>query len=72
MADGSRCQTQRFEFPVCIKDGPPPKGHQANLTTEVLESTWASIPVEHFQQLAESMPQQIEAVVRAKGGATHY
>jgi hypothetical protein len=34
MAYGSRCQAQRFEFPVCIKDGPPPKGHQANLTTE--------------------------------------
>jgi hypothetical protein len=34
-------------FPVCIKNGPPPKGHPANLTQlwEALESTWTSIPV---------------------------
>ena len=44
--------------PVCIKNGPPPKGHPANLTQlwEALESTWASIPVEYFQHLVESMP----------------
>jgi hypothetical protein len=38
------------QFPVCIKNGPPPKGHPANLTQlwEALKSTWASIPVEHF------------------------
>ena len=37
-------------FPVCIKNGPPPKGHPANLTQlwEALKSTWASIPVERF------------------------
>jgi hypothetical protein len=67
-----RCQAHRFEcqelqrcwvfhaqqFPVCIKNGPPPKGHRANLTQqwEELESTWASIPVEHFRHLGESMP----------------
>ncbi|XP_064874657.1 lipid droplet-regulating VLDL assembly factor AUP1-like isoform X2 [Oncorhynchus nerka] len=41
-----------------IKNGPPPKGHPANLTQpwEALESTWASIPVEHFQHQVESMP----------------
>ena len=35
------------QFPVCIKNGPTPKGHPANLTHlwEALESTWASIPV---------------------------
>ena len=35
------------QFPVCIKNGPPPKGHTPNLTQlwEVLESTCASIPV---------------------------
>ena len=45
------------QFPVCIKNGPPPKGHPANLTQlwEALESTWASIPVERFQHLVESM-----------------
>ena len=44
-------------FPVCIKNGPPPKGHPANLTQlwEALESTWASIPVERFRPLVESM-----------------
>ena len=41
------------QFPMCMKNGPPPKGHPANLTQrqrwEALESTWASIPVEHFR-----------------------
>ena len=43
------------QIPVCIKNVPPTKGHPANLTQlwEASESTWASIPVEHFQQ---SMP----------------
>ena len=46
------------QLPVCIKNGPPPKGHPANWTQlwEALESTWASIPVERFQHLVESMP----------------
>ena len=37
------------QFPVCIKNGPPPKGHPDNLTQlwEALESTWVSIPVEY-------------------------
>ena len=61
-------------FPMCIKNGPPPKGNPANLTQlrEALESTWASIPVEHFQHLVESMSRQIEAVLRAKGGESQY
>ena len=37
-------------FPVCIKNGPPPKGHQVNLTQR---STWASITVERFRHLVE-------------------
>ena len=38
------------QFPLCIKNGPPPKGYPANLTQlwEALESTWASTPVERF------------------------
>jgi hypothetical protein len=46
------------QFPMCIKNGPPSKGHPANLTQlwEALESTWASIPVECFRPLVESMP----------------
>ena len=41
---------------MCIKNGPPPKGHSANLTQlwEALESTRVSIPVEHFRHLVES------------------
>jgi hypothetical protein len=41
--------------PVCIKNGPPPKGYPANLTQlwGALESTWASIPVECFRHLVE-------------------
>ena len=44
------------QFPVCIKNGPPPKGHPANFTQlwEALESTWASIHVERFLHLVES------------------
>ena len=55
-------------LPVSIKNGSPPKGHPANLTQlwEALESTWASIPVERFRHLVESIPRQIEAVPRAK------
>jgi hypothetical protein len=66
---GKNCNAAGFFtlFPMCIKNGPPPKGHPAHLTQlwEALESTWASIPVEHFVQ---SIPRQIEAVLRAKGG----
>ena len=38
------------QFPLCINNDPPPKGHPAKLTKlwEALESTWASIPVERF------------------------
>ena len=59
---------------MCIKNGPPPKGHPANLTQlwEAMPSTWAGIPVERFQHLVVSMPRQIEALLRAKGGATQY
>jgi hypothetical protein len=40
------------QFPVGIKNGPPPKRYPANLTQlwEALESTWTSIPVERFRQ----------------------
>jgi hypothetical protein len=34
---------------------------------DALESTLASIPVEHFWSLVEFMPQRIEAVLRTKG-----
>jgi hypothetical protein len=56
------------QFSVCIKNGPPPKWHPAILTQlcEALESTWASIPMERFRHLVESIPRQIEVVVRAK------
>ena len=62
------------QFLVCIKNGPPPKGHPANSQHlwETLDSTWASIPVEHFRHLVESMPQRIEYVLREKPGETQY
>ena len=46
------------QFTVCIKKGHPPKGHPDNLTQlwEALESTWASIPVERFRHLVDSLP----------------
>jgi hypothetical protein len=82
MGDSSRCQTHRFvsrtatlqfhaqHFSVCLKNVSPPKGHPANLTQlwEALEWTWASIPVECFRHIVESMPWWIEAVLRAKTG----
>jgi hypothetical protein len=42
------------QFPVCIKNGPPPKGHPANLLQlwDALESTWASIPVERYRKFS--------------------
>ena len=66
----SCCVFHAQQFPLCIKNGPPPKGHPANLTQlwEALESTWASIPVEHFRHLVEYIPQRIKAVLRGKGG----
>jgi hypothetical protein len=55
------------------QDGPPPKGHPANLIQqwEALESTWASIPVEHLT------PFRVHALTnrgrsRAEVGATQY
>ena len=57
------------QFPVCIKNGPPLKGHPANLTTV------GSIGVNIDQHPCGTLTtpcsvhvQRIEAVVRAKGG----
>jgi hypothetical protein len=46
----------------------------SNLTQlwEELEPKWAIIPVKCFRHLVESMPWLIEAVLRAKAGATQY
>jgi hypothetical protein len=37
-----------------------------------LEEAWYSIPVDYLRKLALSMPNRIEAVLQAKGGATKY
>jgi hypothetical protein len=62
------CIFHAQQFPVCIEHGPQPKWLPTNLTQlwEVLESTWASIPVKHIRHLVESIARQIEAVLRAK------
>jgi hypothetical protein len=54
------------QFPVCIKNGPPSKEYPANLTPlwKALDSTWASISLECFRNLLESMHQQFEAIPR--------
>ena len=80
---GGRCQAHRLcqelqhcwvfhtqQFPVCIRKGPTPKGHPANLTT--VGSIGVNIPVERFQRVVEYMVRQIEAVLRAEGDATQY
>ena len=56
------------QFPVCIKNCPPLKEHPANLTQpwEAFESTWASIPVERFWPLVESLPRQIDGCSEGK------
>ena len=84
MGYGSRIQARRFDFkncnaagvfhsqqlPMCVTNVPQPKGHPANSTQlrEDLESTWASIPVEHIRHIVESLPWRIETVLRAKIG----
>ena len=49
-----------------FNQGPPPKGHPADLTQlwEALESTWANI----FPHLVESVPRRIEAVLMTEVG----
>ena len=44
--------------PFPVKNGPPPKGHPANLTQlwQAFGSTLARIPVERFQHLVEFIP----------------
>ena len=56
------------QFSVCIKNGPPPKGHPADVIQmwEALESIWASIPEECLRHIVESLPRQIQAVLRGK------
>jgi hypothetical protein len=44
------------QFPMCLKNGPPPEGHRANLKLwEALKSTWASLPVECFRLHVDSI-----------------
>ena len=79
MRYGSRCQELQCcwfftqQFSVCINNGPPPKGHPANLTQlwEALGSTWASIPVEYLTP-CRVHARRIVTLLRAKGGATQY
>ena len=64
------CVFHAQQFPECIKNGPPPKGHPANLTQllQALESTWVNIPVERFQHLVESMSPYNLGCSEGKGG----
>ena len=39
---------------------------------EKLKVTWQEIPLPYLEKLVDSMPQRIEAVIKAKGGATRY
>jgi hypothetical protein len=62
------------QFPICIKHGPPPQRTSSQLDTIV-----GSIRVNMGQHicgtrwhLIDSMPWLIEAVLKAKGGATQY
>jgi len=48
--------------------------HPTNLheLQDAIQSIWANISKECFQHLVESMPRRITAVLKAKGGQTHY
>ncbi len=39
---------------------------------DAIMSIWIKISEECFQHLVESMPRRIKAVLKAKGGPTHY
>ena len=47
-------------------------GFSHSTVSRVYQEWWASIPVELFRHFVESMPRQIEAVLRAKGVASQY
>ncbi|GFV81712.1 transposable element Tcb2 transposase [Trichonephila clavipes] len=50
------------------------KGHRTNLTElrTTLANIWQVILVERFQKLVELMPRRVAAVIKARGGSTHY
>jgi len=43
----------------------------SDLTNALLDE-WAKIPTDTLQNLAESLPRRVEAVIDAKGGPTSY
>ena len=45
--------------------------HQC-LTSLMLEAEWMQVPAAMFQNLVESLPRSVEAVIAAKGGPTPY
>ncbi|GFT93128.1 transposable element Tcb2 transposase [Trichonephila clavipes] len=53
------------------------KGHHTPPTNfaefwTALANIWQVIPMERFQKLVESMPRHVAAVIKARGGPTHY
>ncbi|GFU57244.1 hypothetical protein TNCV_3634341 [Trichonephila clavipes] len=38
----------------------------------IIANIWQVIPVESFQKLVESMPDRVEAVIKARGDPTRY
>jgi hypothetical protein len=59
------------QFSACMKNGPPPKGHPANLTQlwKALESTWVSIPVQRFLTLWSPCPDELTLFGGQKGNS---
>ena len=39
---------------------------------EAVEAAWKAVPLSYLQNLIDSMPRRIEAVIKAKGGHTRY
>jgi len=54
---------------LCALDVHPTNLYQLQY---ILLSIWANISKKWFQQLVESMPRKIKAILKAKGGQTQY
>jgi len=54
---------------IC-KRKPQPKSHKDLIVA--LQEEWEKLDIEKVNRLIESMPRRLEAVIKAKGGATTY
>uniref|UniRef100_A0AAY5F1C5 Transposase Tc1-like domain-containing protein n=1 Tax=Electrophorus electricus TaxID=8005 RepID=A0AAY5F1C5_ELEEL len=58
-----------LEHSMCRRECPPSNLEQLR---EALISAWSSLTPEHYRNHIESLPRQVAAIIRAKGGPTWY